>query len=161
LRKSNVLSAGLSPVFFDGHFHGYASYKTEADCRDEIIMQYKALRLPLYIKACYNRNRIRPFIKAGVFGSWMLSSNYVHFAERQRTDRIYQDWYNDYKLKADIGFLSSAGVRFMIGHARQLEIEIDYKSGNQNLFYTQKDYGFPMDTKINTRVMGLCLSINI
>jgi hypothetical protein len=160
-KKTDLFSVDLSCLYITQRYYGYAAYTTLSECRDELFFEYSALQIPLSLKMTLGKNRIRPFIKAGVYGSFLLSSDYVRYAERQFGSEIYTDWFSDFHLKNDYGFRGGIGIGIPFGHARTLILEAAYIRGNQLLIYAEDIYSVPMDNKIKSNALGFMLSINL
>jgi hypothetical protein len=160
-KKSDLFSVDLSCLYVSQRYYGYAEYTTLSECRDELFFEYSALQIPLSLKMTLGNNRIRPFIKAGIYGSFLLSSNYIRYAERQFGSEIYTDWFSDFHLTNDFGIHGGIGVEFPVGHARKISLEAGYMHGNQLLIYAEDVYSVPMDNKIKSNVIGVMISINL
>jgi hypothetical protein len=160
-KKSGTFSVDLSCLYVSQRYYGYAEYTTISECRDELFFSYSALQMPLSFKISIGRNRIRPFIKAGVYGSFLLGSDYKRYAERQFGSEIYTDWFSDFHLKNEFGLQGGMGIEIPVGLARRISLEAGYMRGNQLLIYAEDVYSVPMDNKIKSNVMGIMVSINL
>lgn len=160
-KKSGLFSVDLSCLYISQRYYGYAEYTTLSECRDELFFEYSALQIPLSLKMTLGKNRIRPFIKAGMYGSFLFSSSYIRYAERQFGSEIYTDWFSDFQLTNDFGIQGGIGVEFPVGHARKISLEAGYMRGNQLLIYAEDFYSVPMDNKIKSNVIGVMVSINL
>jgi hypothetical protein len=160
-KKSDLFSVDLSFLYISQRYYGYAEYTTLSECRDELFFEYSALQIPLSLKMTLGKNRIRPFIKAGIYGSFLLSSDYKRYAERQFGSEIYTDWFSDFHLTNDFGIQGGIGVEIHVGHARKISLEAGYMHGNQLLIYAEDVYSVPMDNKIKSNVIGVMVSINL
>jgi hypothetical protein len=160
-KKSNLFSVDLSCLYISQRYYGYAEYTTLSECRDEIFLEYSALQIPLSLKMTFGKSRVRPFVKAGIYESFLLSSNYRRYAERQFGSEIYTDWFSDFHLKNDFGLQGAIGIEIPVGHARRISLEAGYMHGSQLLIYAEDVYSVPMDNKIKTNVIGITVSINL
>jgi hypothetical protein len=160
-KKSDLFSVELSCLYVSQRYYGYAEYTTLSECRDELFFEYSALQIPLSLKMTMGKNRIRPFIKAGIYGSFLLSSDYKRYAERQFGSEIYTDWFSDFHPKNDFGMQGGIGVEIPVGHARKISLEAGYMHGNQLLIYAEDVYSVPMDNKIKSNALGVIVSINL
>lgn len=159
-KKSDLLSIDLAVFYQSEKYYGYAEYKTVSDCRDEIFLEFSAIQIPLSLKLMLKRQHVRPFIKAGTYGSFLIRSSYSRFAERQFGTEIFTDRYTDFKIKNDRGFHGGIGIEIPVGHIRKISIEAMYMQGSQFLIYTDR-YSEPLDSKVVSYVFGLMFGVNL
>lgn len=160
-RKSDHFSLDLSVSYLADQYYGYAEYKTLSDCRDDLFLEFSALHVPLSLKYMAGYQGLRPFFKAGIYQSFLLTSHYGRYAERQFGMEIYSDRYSDFKINDDRGFQICMGLEIPVGTARRVSIEAWYMRGNQTLTYTGSIYSEPLNTKVKCRTFSILAGMNL
>ena len=160
-KKSDLVSVDLSVLYLEDKYYGYAEYTTASECRDYISLEFSAVQVPLSIKFMFGRQKCHPFVKAGAYGSFLFSSSYSRFAERQFGSEIFTERYSDYHLKSDWGIQAGIGLEIPLGHARSISFETGYMHGSQLLIYSVSYYTESVDSKVLSKGFNLMLSINL
>jgi outer membrane protein W len=160
-KKNDHFSLDLSVSYLADQYYGYAEYKTLSDCRDDLFLEFSALHVPLSLRYMAGYRGLRPYLKAGFYQSFLLTSHYSRFAERQFGTEIYSDRYSDFKINNDKGFQIGMGLEIPMGTVRKVSIEAWYMQGNQTLTYTGSFYSEPLNTKVKSRTFSILAGINL
>ena len=160
-KKSDLTYLDLSLLYLEDRYYGHAKYKTVSECRDDIHLKFSALQLPLSLRYMLRKEGIRPYIKAGVYISFMVSSYYNRYAERQFGSEIFTDSYSDFDIRNDLGLHGGLGIEFPLGHARKISVETEFMRGFQSLYYSSSVTFEPSDNKVITNAIGIMLRINL
>jgi hypothetical protein len=159
-KKTDNFSIDLSFLFYADQYYGYAEYRTASACRDYISIDFSGFQVPLSLKYRFGGRKLRPYTKAGVYGTLLIDKSYVRIAERQFGPEIFTERYSDYRIHNDRGFQFGAGLEIPLGHARKISLEIQYLRGYQLLVFSE-NYSEPLDSKVNSKTFSVMLSINL
>ncbi len=160
-RKTKQFSADLSLLFTSGRYYGYAAYATLAECRDEVFIHYSGLQVPLALRFNFSGKNLNPFIKTGVYATFMFDTDYMRFSERQFGSELFMDWYHDFKPKNEVGYFGSVGTDIRLGPVRYMTMEALIMQGSQPLIYQNTMYSEPLSTRVRSTVVSIMLSVNL
>jgi hypothetical protein len=160
-KKSDLASVDLSFLYLSDKYYGYAEYTTLSECRDYISLDFSAFQVHLSLKFMFGKQKYHPYVKAGVYGSFLFTSSYNRFAERQFGPEIFTERYSDYHLNNDWGIQGIIGIEIPLGHARNISFETGYMRGSQLLIYSRSFYTESVDSKVLSKGFSMMLSINL
>lgn len=160
-RKTKQFSADLSMLFTSGRYYGYAAYTTLAECRDEVFIHYSGLQVPFALRFNVAGKNLNPFVKAGVYATFMIDTDYMRFSERQFGSELFMDWYHDFKPKNEVGYFGSVGIDIRLGPVRYVTLEALFMQGSQPLIYQNAMYSEPLSTRVRSTVVSIMLSVNL
>jgi hypothetical protein len=160
-RKTKHFSADLSLLFTSGRYYGYAAYTTLAECRDEVFIRYSGLQVPLALRFNFSGKNLNPFVKTGVYATFMMDTDYMRFSERQFGSELFMDWYHDFKPKNEVGYFGSVGTDIRLGPVRYVTLEALFMLGSEPLIYQNTVYSEPLSTRVHSSVVSIMLSVNL
>jgi hypothetical protein len=160
-KKSDLAFAELSILYLADKYYGYAEYKTLSDCRDEIFLEFSGIQAPLSLKFQFKGQHVQTFIKAGVYGTFLLSSTYSRYAERKYGPEIFTDRYYDFRSRNDYGLLGGFGMEIPVGQVRRIILEAAYIRGRQLLTYSGGIYTESLDSKVISSGISITLCMNL
>lgn len=160
-RKDTRFFLDFSLLYFADNYYGYASYKTQADCRDELFIQFSGLQVPLAFRYSPGGRHIRPFFTGGVYGTIRLHSQYYRFSERQFGHEIFTDRFHDFSLRNDYGYFGSMGAEFIAGQVRRITCGITFLKGSQSMVFTGNMYSENLSTHLKSNGFAIMLNVNL
>jgi hypothetical protein len=132
--KSDHASVELEVNYLTDSYYGYAEYSDGAVInRNDILFDFTAIQIPLYLKYSFGKQKVRPYLKAGGFKSLLIKHSYHRYSEEQFNNEIYTNNITDFDYHGDIGLQGGAGLEFRMGSARSLNLDAMYSYGNQML----------------------------
>jgi hypothetical protein len=157
-KKSNLLSVDLALHYVADSYYGYSEYSDGIETyRDDIMIDFSEIQVPLSLHFTFGKGKIHPFIKAGGYMSFLIDQSYSRLSEAQRGESIYTEYYEDFTLSHVVGFIAGAGVQFEIGKARLFSLEGGYSKGNQTLTKVNSSEA----SDLNTSVISIMARINL
>jgi hypothetical protein len=157
-KKSNLVSVDLAVHYVTDSYYGYSEYSDGNEkFREDIMIDFSEIQVPLSLHMTFGKGSIHPFIKAGGFMSFLIDQSYSRLSETQRGESVYTDYYEDFRLDNAIGFIAGAGVQFKIGKARLFGLEAVYSKGSQTLTNLNSSEA----TDLNTSVVSIMARINL
>jgi len=79
-RKSDLFSLDLSLLYTTDSYYGYAEYSDGLHYyRDDIMIDFSEIQFPVSLHLTFGKKSIHPFIKAGVYVSYLIDQSYSRF----------------------------------------------------------------------------------
>jgi hypothetical protein len=157
-KKSNLLSVDLALHYVADSYYGYSEYSDGIETfRDDIMIDFSEIQVPLSLHLSFGKGSIHPFIKAGGYMSFLIDQSYSRLSEAQRGESIYTEYYEDFTLDNALGFILGAGIQFELGKARLFSLEGGYSKGSQTLTKSNSR----QTTDLNTSVISIMARINL
>jgi hypothetical protein len=155
---SDRWSVDLGLLYLADSYYGYSEYSEHYDTyRDDIMIDFSEIQVPLSLHVTFGKGAIRPFIRAGGFMSFLIDQSYARQSELQQGDLVYTDYYEDFTLNNSMGLIVSAGIQFKMGKARIICLEGGYSKGKQTLSNSSSK----LDTDLNTNIISIMARINL
>lgn len=156
-RKSELASIDLSLLYVTDSYYGFSEYRTNYDFRDDILFDFSSIQLPVALKFTFGKRHFHPYIKAGVYKSFLLTQSYKRYSEKMQGSSVYTEFLSDFSYKGELGFHGAFGAEFSLGNARNVCLEAGYMQGTQSLTGPIITYS----TKIKSSVFSILLKINL
>ncbi len=157
-RKSNLFSFDLSLHYTTDSYYGYSEYSDGLHYyRDDIMIDFSEIQVPFSLHLAFGKKSIHPFIKAGMYMSFLIDQSYSRLSEEQTGESIYTEFYADYSLGRESGYILGAGIEFEVGKARTISLEGGYSNGGQSLINQNEG----KSTTLETSTFSIMARINL
>lgn len=159
-KRSDFLSADIAAYYLQDTYYAYAEYVYNMDTyRDDILINFKALQVPITLKFMFGKGTTHPFIRLGGFKTFYLSNSYERLSEQEDDNEIYMNSHNDYTFSGEYGLTGGAGLDFRLGTTRKLSIEAMYNHCFQKITHTGASDIYNSD--INSKGISLMARISL
>jgi hypothetical protein len=131
---SDHWSVDLAIQYLADSYYAYSEHSDGVSTfRDDIMIDFSEIQVPLALRFTFGNRSIRPYFKAGLYKSFLIDRAYRRESEEQHGVSVYTDSYEDFELHNVLGLVGGAGIQFKLGKARLLSIEGIYTRGSQVL----------------------------
>jgi hypothetical protein len=133
-KKKDLASIEIGLNYLEDVYYGYGEKSDGVvSDRNDIRFEFSGLQVPLSLKLTFGKNKIHPYLRAGVYKTFLLTRSYLRNTEHQFQNEIHTNSYSDFSLKGDLGFQGGAGLEFSLGNVRSFGVEALYMKGGQLL----------------------------
>ena len=138
---ASSLSLDLAALYFRDSYYAYSNYIYSSDhYEDDILIDLTGIQIPIGLKLELSKNKIRPFIRAGVLYTFLMNANYTRIEEKNNGTTVYTNIDHRYKVNSDIGIHGSIGLEVPLGTIRKADFELTYQRDTQNLRSSKEIY---------------------
>lgn len=157
-RKSDNLSAIAELLYHNQTFYTFSEQLDYNGrfTKNDAFFDYKALKVPVMLRYSLTNMRIKPFVSAGLAGTFFLKSNYLHISEKEDYFGTSVEINEDSKLvfkPYELSAVAGAGLNFRVVNTVNLRLEGRFEFGS-GIFSTE-DQPFKQHSIQQTVLIGI------